>query len=396
MSVFKTELLDPYSSTKQRSIYSLPEGVNVNSKKIRLLNFKLKKTLKADGSAKEHLFGLGGAVECISKISVLSRDGVEIDRINGEALRIMGMKNLAVPNASQYSIAKTLNQHADVSVITPTFASVENANPMGVANYWDVNNHSLTISISSMLQYLGVSRSVVAEGLSIMVEWALEQMEGAEPLYAFNFDNYPQIAYDVYLSNDVKPDAQASYMFYTMVQDTFPIKAGVANSIDKRFTAYVKQYIANFYYMLKDTTARAGDLALTNPRTSQFTEAPTKEELQLTLDGKTLYSRKGIVGSAMKQQFLNDYFSETNTPAGSNNELVKPMLLSTDSRISFGVAPLNRFIATELQLSYKDFKVHTKATQLITIAEILRVYNPATKSVMFVNQPSAPTPVLKL
>ena len=72
------------------------------------------------------------------------------------------------------------------------------------------------------------------------------------------------------------------------------------------------------------------------------------------------------------------------------------MLLSTDSRISFGVAPLNRFIATELQLSYKDVKNHIKSTQLITIAEILRVYNPASKSVMFVNQPSQPTPVLSL
>ena len=396
MSVFKTELLDAYSSTKQRSIYSLPEGVNVNSKKIRLLNFRLKKTLKADGSAKEHLFGLGGAVECISKISVLSRDGVEIDRINGDALRIMGMKNLSFPNASQYSIAKTLNQHADVSVITPTFSSIQNANPMGTANYWDLNNHSLTISVSSMLQYLGIARSVIAEGLSIMVEWALEQMESAEPLYSFNFDYYPQIAYDIYLSNDVKPDAQAQYMFYTMVQDSFPITLGVANSIDKRFTAYVKQYIANFYYFLKDTTARAGDLALTNPRTGQFTEAPTREELQLTIDGKTLYSRKGITGSAMKQQFLNDYFNETNTPAGSNNELVKPMLLSTDSRISFGVAPINRFIATELQLSYKDVKNHITSTQLVTIAEVLRVYNPANKQVQFVNQPSQPTPVLKL
>ena len=97
MSVFKTELLDPYSSTKTRSSYSLPEGDLVNSKKIRLLNMKLQKKLIATGALTPHLFGLGGAVECISKISVLSRDGVEIDRINGEALRIMGMKNCAVP-----------------------------------------------------------------------------------------------------------------------------------------------------------------------------------------------------------------------------------------------------------------------------------------------------------
>jgi hypothetical protein len=148
--------------------------------------------------------------------------------------------------------------------------------------------------------------------------------------------------------------------------------------------------------MLKDSSARAGDLALCNPRTSQFTEAPTAEALQLTIDGKTLYSRKGIVGSAMKQQFLNDYFSEVNVPVGSNNELVVPIGLSTEGRVSLGVAPLNRFIATELQLSYKDIKIHEKATQLITIAEVLRVYNPATKSVMFVNQPSAPVPMLSL
>ena len=59
---YKTELYDPISSTRFRSIYQLPTGVSVNTKKIRLLNARLKKTSGA-GDESPYMWGLGGSVE---------------------------------------------------------------------------------------------------------------------------------------------------------------------------------------------------------------------------------------------------------------------------------------------------------------------------------------------
>jgi hypothetical protein len=393
-SVYKTEIFDPISSTTFRSLYQLPVGVAVNTKKIRLLNAHLLKKERIGGALAPHLFGLGGFIECISKIAVLSRNGVEIDRINGQGLRYLGMKNCIVPNGSQYALSKVLNQNLDLSVITPDFNSVLNGNSNEASgdDYWDVNKHSLTISISGMLQYLGVCRSVDDTGLQILVEWNLEKMSNLE--YVYDFDNYPQIAYDVYLDGtkpDLPPSAQG-YLFYTMVQDTIPMAINTKHDINLRLTAYVKQYIANMYYMVASATEfwnEEGDLGLITRTTGQLTEAGINELFQLTLDGKTLYSRNGISSSAMKQQFFNDYMSEGNIPAGSNTILNEPLGLISDNKVSFGVAPINRFIASELTLQYRNDKFHLLPTYFITIAEILRSYQPKSDMTSFVSPPQA-------
>lgn len=390
---YKTELYDPISSTRFRSIYQLPEGVSVNTKKIRLLNARLKK-LDPFGNQSPYMWGLGGSVECISKISVLSKNGVEIDRINGQALRYIGMKNALAPNATQHAIMKTLNGNLDLSVLTPDFSSVQNGNAyQGGGGFWDANNHSITINVSGLLQYLGVARSVDDSGLQIMIEWALDSMSGNGFTFAFEGNNYPQIAYDVYLDG-TKPDApnkNGAYMFYTMIQDTIPLTAGIANTYQKRMTAYVKQYIANMYYMVAsdktfDESAKS-DIALINQRTGQLCEAPRKELFQLFLDGKSLYSRKGISNSAMKQQFFNDYVNEANIPVGANCELVEPFGLTSDGVVSFGVAPINRFIGSELTIQYENAKPHLRSTNFITIAEILRSYVPSADMTTFVAPP---------
>lgn len=393
---FKTVLYDPVSSTRFRSIYQLPVGVSVNTKKIRLLNARLKKREVVGNAETPFVFGLGGSVECISKISVLSPNGVEIDRINSQALRYLGMKNCLAPNATQHAIMKTISGNLDLSVLTPDFSSVQNGNAFDAgAGYWDQNNHSITINVSGMLQYLGVCRSVDDTGLTIMVEWNLDAMSGAEYYYEFENNFYPQIAYDVYL-DATKPDPppkNGQYLFYSMVQDTIPLPAGVVNVFQKRMTAYVKQYIANMYYMIASAVPFwedvNPDISLIPRKGGQLCEAPRKETFQLFLDGASLYSRKGISNSAMKQQFFNDYVNEANIPVGANCELEEPLGLTSDGKVSFGVAPINRFIGTELQIQYENIKPHVLPTVFITIAEILRSYIPASDITTFVAPPSA-------
>jgi hypothetical protein len=229
-------------------------------------------------------------------------------------------------------------------------------------------------------------------GLQILVEWNLEKMSNLE--YVYEFDNYPQIAYDVYLDAtkpDPLPPAQG-YLFYTMVQDTIPMASATKHDINLRLTAYVKQYIANMYYMVASATEfwnEESDLGLITRTTGQLTEAGINELFQLTLDGKTLYSRQGISSSAMKQQFFNDYMSEGNIPVGANTILNAPLGFISDGKVSFGVAPINRFIASELTLQYRNDKLHLLPTYFITIAEILRSYSPQSDMTSFVAPPQA-------
>ena len=307
------------------------------------------------------------------------------------------MKNCLAPNATQHAVMKTLNGNLDLSVVTPDFSyrTVQNGNAYADAGgYWDMNNHSITINVSSMLQYLGICRSVDNTGLQIMVEWNIDAMSTFG--YTFSFDNYPQIAYDVYLdaTQPDPPPKGGAYMFYTMVQDTIPLQAGVVNTYQKRMTAYVKQYIANMYYMVASATSfwedPNEDISLIPRSGGQLCEAPINETFQLYLDGKSLYSRKGIVNSAMKQQFFNDYVNEANIPVGANCLLNQPLGLCSDGKVSFGVAPINRFIGTELQIAYTNEKPHLLPTLFITIAEILRSYVPAADMTAFV----APPPTL--
>jgi len=391
---FKTVLYDPISSTRFRSIYQLPKGVCVNTKKIRLLNAKLLKINDITLQTEPYVFGLGGSIECISKISVLSQNGVEIDRINGQGLRYLGLKNCLAPNGTQYSIMKELNGNMDLSVLTPNFSSVMNGNAYADSGaWWDANLHSITINVSSMLQYLGICRSVDDSGLQIMVEWNIDAMSGLGYTFAFENNAYPQIAYDVYLdaTKADPPPKGGAYMFYTMIQDTFPLEPAIENTFQKRMTAYVKQYIANMYYMVASAVNWwddiKPDIAFIPRKGGQLTEAPLNELFQLYLDGAQLYSRRGIVNSAMKQQFFNDYVSEANIPAGANCELVEPLGLISDGKVSFGVAPINRFIGTELQIQYENLKPHLLPTVLITIAEVLRSYIPSADMTAFVAPP---------
>lgn len=388
MASVKTFLDDPISYSKQRSVYRIPSNVKVNTKKIRLLDFKLERR-DAAGAVIPYVFGSGGSSEMIKKISCNSIQGVEIDRAAGLSMYFQNLKASLASNSIQYGINSMIAHQMDLSVIAPDFAEVLNGNIDTDSNYWDINNHYQTINVSGLMQYLSTARSVSDDGYEIVIEWNFDQMESDGTI--FTFASQPKIAYDVYLDStpvDTVP-AKTGFIYYSLATESFPIAAGVPlGDIDRKLTSYNKQYIQNMYYFIKNgedlSAAPSGVLRSMQPAKFLST-APLDEKMQLIIDGVSLFSKKAITKGAHKQSIFNDQFNSANIPAGSNLELTKPLGLVSDTRFSYGVLPVNRMINDEMILQYSEAKVHARQSALVVMAEVLRGYMPDKSVTYFVN-----------
>ena len=387
MSSFKTMLDDPITSSKQRNVYRIPSGIRVNTKRIRLLDFKLLR--KKAGVAEPYLWGSGGSLEMIKKISVNSANGVEIDRAGGYGMYFQSMKSAVATNSIQYGVQSLVNHNLDLSVLASDFSQVINGNPYETANtYWDMNNHFQTINVSGLMQYLSVARSVSDDGYEVVIEWNFDAMEADGS--TFEFVSQPKIAYDVYL--DATPvdsvPSGTGFIYYSMATESFPIAAGVPmDAIDRKLTSYNKQYLQNIYYFLKNGENLAGAVPhLAQLQPAKFlSEAPLNESIQLVIDGQSLFAKKGITKCAHKQSIVNDQFNSMNAPAGSNCDLKSPLGLITDGRFSYGVLPVNRMVNDEMILQYAEVKAHVLQSALVMIAEVLRGYVPDKDVTYFVS-----------
>ncbi len=391
MASYKTMLDDPITATKQRSVYRIPQ-LKVNTKKIRLLDFKLERR-NAGGALVPYFFGQGGSAEMIKKISINSMAGVEIDRCGGYGMYFQNLQNAVAPNAQQYGVASILTKNQDLSVLAPNFGEIVNGitptSTQLAQAYFDANKSFQEISISSLLQYLQVARSVSDDGFEVIIEWNFAAMETDGSTYTFT--QQPKIAYDVYLDNTpVDPVPSSGFIYYSLVPESIPILPGVPlDIVDRKLTSYNKQTLNNVYYFLKngEDLSNKAEVIASIQAAKQMATTPIAESAQLIIDGVSLFSKKAITKPAHKQSILNDNFGIMNVPAGSNTSLVAPLGLSTDSRFSYGVFPVNRFVSEELILQYSEIKAHTKASALVLLGEVLRGYVPSKNLMYYVNSP---------
>jgi hypothetical protein len=381
MASYKTMLDDPITATKQRSVYRIPQ-LKVNTKKIRLLDYKLIRT-DAGGAEVPYYFGSGGSAEIIKKISINSLDGVEIDRVGGYGLYVQNLQNARIPNAQQYGVSSILTKNQDLSVLTPTFGEVTNGtvplNGGELSAVWNANKSYQQINISTLLQYLQVARSVSDDGFEVVIEWNFSAMEADGTKYTFT--QQPKIAYDVYLDDTPVDSVPASgFVYYSMVPESIPIlPLQPLEIIDRKLTSFNKQTLNNVYYFLKngeELSGKAPELATIHAG-KWMSETPKLESAQLIIDGISLFAKKSISKPAHKQSILNDQFGICNIPAGSNTDLVAPLGLSTDGRFSYGVFPVQRFVSDELILQYAEAKAHARASAVVLVGEVLRGYIPS-------------------
>lgn len=366
---YKTLLLDPQSSNKQRSVFTIYKGQKINAKKIRLCNFDI-----SNKTGDSVYFNHNGVYSLLSKVSLLSLNGTEIDRVSN--MDIMGIRLSHLENATQFSVGRQMNQNMCNSLYVTNLGQ---ANLTEEAQKDDASFMSIYIDVSFMLQYLQ-QRDIIDEGCTLVFEWADAQVLG----YDYEFSVPPCLAIDEALGNVMADPVEHSYL--TIIQDKL-IVPYLQTSFEKRLNSYFDQYIHNvYYYNIQDKASNV----LTNPK------AQIGEQVEISIDGIKVIPLKGINHDGKKAGMMHDFSGEFTAPAydaiiALNNAQYKgfynPNLgLFTGGNFSYGCFGLDKFIRNDFTLSYNVGAVvpSQNGYVVMVLAEVLRSYNRMTDKVSFV------------
>jgi hypothetical protein len=377
MSEIRTLLLDPQSHNTQRSVFTIMKGLKINAKKIRLCNFQI-----SNSNGDQIYFNHSGIYSLLSKVSVLSLAGAEIDRLSN--MEMMAIKLAHMENGSQYSVNRQLSQNMCNSIFV---------NNLGQA---DLTEQSQRDDASLMSQYIDVSfcleylqrRTVIDEGMTVLFEYADFSTVG----FNYSFIVPPALAIDEFLT-DIPSDPFDAITYTTVIQDKLIIPQG-SSGFEKRLNAFFNQYITNVYY-----------LNVENRIDNQLVNAlsPVGEKLEVTIDGRKIIPLKGIDHPGKKLGFLQDFSGGYVTvPAyDSTLELLSDWKgfhnpnngLDYRGKFSYGCFLLNRYINMDFTLSYNfDTPVESSyGSTLLILAQVMRSYDRVNDKVSFVSSMIVPS-----
>lgn len=392
MSDTQTFLLDPQSATPSRVVFRIEAGRKFYTRKLRLCNFGLSNSSGNSLSGGDQVyFAHKGVYSLISKVSVNNLEGVEIDRLQGLGLEIMGIRLAQLPNSTEFSVGRQMSQQMCNSIFTPSFsqttltetAKKDDATLMG---------DSLYIDISSMLTYLQ-SRRVSDEGLVIQIEWTDPATLG----YNYSFTRPPVLAVDYILSDAIKVDDADEFGFISIVDDRILL---TTESIERRLQSYYNQYIRNLYYF---NIGRANNLL-------RLPVSRPQERLELTVGGRKILPLNGIDTDSKKLHFLNDMSGKTNITHYSSyvndvlglKGLYNPNLgldysypsqlgQSAGAVFAWGVVRIEQLIGQEIVIQYSTSlapaagaATTANCDTLVTLAEVTKSYNKRTGLIRYI------------
>ena len=369
MSERRTILLDPQSLTAQRAVWTIPKGVNFDARKVRVCNFQLSNT---DGN--QIYFNHAGVYSLLSKVSVLSLKGTEIDRLS--KMEVMSIRALHMENGSQYSINRQITQNMCDSVFVNNLGQASLTEQYGADDgsvmsiYWD---------ISYMLQYLQ-RRSVISEGMTVVLEFADPSVVG----FPYRFVQPPVLAYDEYLTS-IPFDGVTSWTYTSVIQDKLIIPQG-STGFEKRLNSFYNQMLMNVLFL--DIDNKIG-----NPLVNAIDRPGSV--LQIFVDGKQVIPLKGIDSTGKRLGFLQDFTGLVCVPGYDSCLTLKsgqPGFLNPNNglyyggKFAYGAFLLNRYIGNDFTISYNftDAVTATSGVTLLILAETLRTYDAVADKVGFV------------
>ena len=367
-----TRLYDPNSSytssAGSRTIFTIPAGTLVNSKKIKVINFSF---VNANDGSPIYL-GPRGVYQYLNNVSFTSLKGTQIDRMGFGALNIMGYNNYArFDNGGQYAIGRTLNENLATSIFvnSPSQISLTEDSGSGAAQ-----NMEITLDISSMLQYLQ-KRVCISEGFQLILEWA----PSVGNTYLFKNNKPPCLMTNEFLDPKVMSlDTADVIEFNTLVQDRYCIPIG-NSSITSRLNAYFNMYISRMWYF-----NTLGD------DTNGVAYQPEGEIMNLYINSKQVFTLQGIDTPAKKISYMTDSGNELAIPNGVTSNLIFPLGLYNPNYVekytlngdynamfSYGCFMLDQWIQSDITLAYscasKLFNQY-----VYTVAEVARTYQKST------------------
>lgn len=400
----RTLLLDPASSSEDRSFFRIPAGLKFYANKVRLLNFNL-----LNNNSQPIYFGPRGIYQIVKKISFLSMAGSEIDFLSN--MDILAIKMLHLANSSQYSLARELMQNMCVSVTAPSMSQLELTEAQGKADGTKIQAY---IDLNFALGFLRASK-LLDKGYTISIEWETDERVHGIP-GGYTFSTYPALALDECLTGE-PADSATTVAYTTIISDRLYINPtaatdGQINQTQVRLNSFFNQYISNFYYYL-DYDCKTN----TSHNPYHLARSAPQEELSLVVDGRKILMYKGIDTGARKASMLMDFSGEfclpgiapaywgvgstlpiATDPSGVSGIQVAGEwgLVNPNTKVimngvySYGCVKLEQFVQIDLAVYYNYLVTGTptinEPAYLQTMAEVLRSYNTQTDMVSYITQ----------
>tara|TARA_R110000868_G_scaffold39444_3_gene137427 strand:+ start:2352 stop:3572 length:1221 start_codon:yes stop_codon:yes gene_type:complete len=395
----RTLLLDPASSSAERTFFRIPAGMKFYANKVRLLNFNL-----LNNDSQPIYFGPRGIYQIVKKISLLSVNGSEIDFLSN--MDILAIKMLHLSNSSQYSLARELMQNMCVSVTAPSMSQLELTEAQGKADGTKIQAY---IDITFALGFLRAS-NLLDKGYTLVIEWQDDPtVSGIHGGYTFS--TFPALALDECLTGE-PADSAASVVYTTIISDRLYINptaatVGQLNQTQVRLNSFFNQYISNFYYYL-DYDVKTN----TSYNPYHLARSAPQEEMSLVVDGRKILMYNGVSSPARKGAMLHDFSGEfcmpgvapyyyglgrtlplAVDPSGVSGEwgLVNPNTkVIMNNVLSYGCIKMEQFVQIDLAVYYTYLVTGTptinEPAYLNTMAEVLRTYNTQSDMVSYVVQ----------
>ena len=377
----RTLLIDPTSSSADRTIFHIPAGTKFLAGKVRLCNFRIQ-----NDSTLPIYFGTQGIYSLILRISLTNLEGSEIDRIAGDGLNMMAIRLLAAENAAQYSINRQLAQNMCDSVTCPSVSQIQLTEKTGKDSATVLSAY---IDISSMLKYLSVARNIIDEGMNITCEWNAPSMIAN----GYSFDRFPCLAIDEVISN-LPADKGTVFVFPSIISERLavPVSGNSADIYQRRLNSYYSQYIQSLYYLLiNDPKDTLGEDILTGKNGYNLAYAPANEQVRIYVDGRQLIPMQSVNTDAKKLSFLTDFAGAVTLPgAQAAYQGVSAYGLGTlwgltnpntdvlmNGVLSYGCIKVAQFITNDMTIEYQATLDGLAGTfcNLVLLAEVTRTYN---------------------
>jgi len=375
----KCLLIDPLNSSASRTVFRIPQGTPYYAKKIRIVNFGI-----SNNSGNAIYFNHNGVYSLLSRLSIFSRNGTEIDFLGN--MDAMGIKLLHMENSSQFNLGRQLSMSMCNSVVAPSLSQLS-LTEEGQKDDASLMGDSLFIDVSLMLNYLQASH-ILDHELTIICEWADSSVLG----YSYSFTRFPVLSICEPLVE--KADLNPNVNYLTYINDRLVLTSSEGNrasSISQRLNSYFNQYIHNFWYY--NILNREENLL-------GLPSAKLNESCNLQINGFKLLPLLGNNSDARALALADDMSGSMNIcnmssyayQASINNTtygLYNPNLgIKYAGVFGYKCIRLDRQILMDLTIEYSfdanDAPPAGKSNTVVTLAEVLRSYNKDTQTVSFV------------
>jgi hypothetical protein len=387
MELSKQVYLNPTTHNNTMTTYRVNPMPNTISNSLRLLNLQFN-IVNATGQAVACTFKESGLWGCVKRLRILSLENVELDNLEdvGQVMAVMN-KILLEPDSVQ-----TVSDEREV---------INNQSVIYTDRQYNLNlsfnlvdNNLQQLRLASALDYLRQS-VCLNDGFTLQIEWNQNVAEWATSVnnqnpdasqFSFNL-NYPILAFEVYS----RPLPVPQVVSYATMRNNKVLVPNGQNTVSLDLKGFKGNFIDR---ILIATTLQTQPVYTSEARPNpsvlgkNYSLSMVNEVINLSFDGKTMLSYKGINHDAYKSKLFSQIWGPMYAWQGatSNVSYNAVDIQGLSGVLSYGGLKIATMINKEFLLNYsRDLNGGQNADALIlnVFAEVRKTYDTKLKAMTY-------------